>query len=192
MGIDHDLSLIAAEPGDALPVMMPVPECAELQSTFATNAQILDPENCMCFNAFHSFFNDTTTFQGGFQIKSAARDALVAATEYHFEHRHLKVKRAFLWRTARDAVSMAGGSGGVICLGHYAAKTCQAAVFQNYQTYDFEKNSFWELDYRSVTGSIANQLRACSYKGGFMLPKEVQEATIIVQPQGKSRSVSGQ
>lgn len=63
--------------------------------------------------------------------------------DYFWEMGHVKLKRAIVWRTERDDTSAIGVSGSALCLGNKSAKTCQAIVFQNYQS-STGKNKIWE------------------------------------------------
>ncbi|KAK0717991.1 hypothetical protein B0T26DRAFT_676220 [Lasiosphaeria miniovina] len=179
LGIEHDLSLITASEGALLSPMTQIPKHARIAKTFITPNEILNADN------------DNRDWRGGHFVIGAARNAVVAGTEYWWEQRHLKIKRAIIWRTLIDDWSLQGGSGGVVCLGNPAAETCRAAAFQNYQSESMLTNTFWKQDVRRKLKGFHPQ---CSFKAGFILPEDVQNATIVfdedVVPQER-RSVSG-
>ncbi|KAK0728111.1 hypothetical protein B0T26DRAFT_158621 [Lasiosphaeria miniovina] len=191
LGMDHDLSLITASEGALLPPMTQIPNHARIAKTFITPNEILNAESPQAFQAFWRFSNNNRDWRGGHFVTDPARNAVIAETEYWWEQRHLKIKRAIIWRTLIDDWPLRGGSGGVVCLGNPAAETYRAAVFQNYQSMTMTTNTFRKQD---VCRKLKGFPQTCSFKAGFLLPEDVQNATIVFGedevPQER-RSVSG-
>lgn len=185
-GLDHDLSLITAEAGETLPPMINGPNLAKPKDKFATPAEILNADSPQAFHAFYKFDAGERLHGAGHTVTGNARKAIISGTDYWWEQRHLKVKRSIIWRTFPDDFSMAAGGsgGGVICLGNPAAATCTAAVFQNHESRTMARNKSWKHDILP-----SRRLKGCgdvgsSYKGGFILPDDIQNATIVFQEGG--------
>lgn len=117
------------------------------------------------------------TFSGEI-ITGPPREALVSGMDYFWESGHVKLKRAILWRTERDDTSVTGASGSALCLGNKSGKTCQAIVFQNYQSL-IGKNKFWE-NY-DVQNFLTGLPRLAFFKGGFLLPEDVENAETVFE-----------
>lgn len=79
---------------------------------------------------------------------------------------------------AHDDTSVTRASGSALCFGNKSGKTCQAILFQNYQNL-IGRNKFWE-NY-DVQYFLAGLLRLASFKGGFLLPEDVENAEIVFE-----------
>jgi hypothetical protein len=173
--------------GDDLPEMSMPPNFPTMESSFADSEEALRAPD-----VFISRFNvrfgrwDIIT---GHAVTGSAREALVIGMEYFWQRRHVKAKRALIWRTKAEDYSVAGASGSTLCLGVPSTQTCKLVVFQNYQT-SFYRNNFWVLD--RLRSKIEGSARTATFKGGFLLPEDVRTAKIIMADEAPSRrSVSG-
>ncbi|KAI9807842.1 MAG: hypothetical protein M1825_005147 [Sarcosagium campestre] len=184
LGLDHDLSLIT---GDTLPEMETPPNVPQLEQHFAQPSEALKASDV--FLTRHNIRFGKWTALSGHVVTGEAREALVVGMEYFWERRHTKVKRAIIWRTERDDYDLAGWSGTALCLGKPSARTCRALVFQNYQSY-IKGNTFFSLD--TVRDKLEGTKGLSTFKAGFVLPDEVQDAEIIIQrqPELQRRSTS--
>lgn len=173
LGLQHDLCLIT---GQNIPQMVMPPNMPQLDKHFADPKQALRaPE--VFVTRFNVRYSRWDTFAGNL-ITGPPREALVSGMDYFWEKGHVKLKRAILWRTERDDTSVTGASGSALCLGNKSGKTCQAIVFQNYQSL-IGKNKFWENC--DVQNFLAGLPRLASFKGGFLLPEDVKNAQIVFE-----------
>lgn len=173
LGLQHDLCLIT---GQNIPQMVMSPNMPQLDKHFADPKQALRaPE--VSVTRFNVRYSRWDTFAGNL-ITGHSREALVSGMDYFWEKGHVKLKRAILWRTERDDTSVTGASGSALCLGNKSGKTCQAIVFQNYQSL-IGKNKFWENC--NVHNFLAGLPRLTSFKGGFVLPEDVKNAQIVFE-----------
>jgi hypothetical protein len=124
-----------------------------------------------------------------YRVTGSAREALVVGMDYFWETRHVKVKRALIWRTETDDHSVGGVSGPTLCLGVPSALTCKPVLFQNYET-GFQQDKFWAMD--GFRSQITGVLGKATFKGGFLLPADIRTAEIITDDDSpRRRSVSG-
>lgn len=157
-----------------------------VESSFADPEEALKAPNIF-LSRFNVRFNRWDTFTGH-AVTGLAREALVVGMDYFWETRHVKVKRALIWRTETDDHSLVGGSGSTLCLG-VPALTCKPVLFQNYET-RFQQNKFWAMD--GVRSRITGEPATATFKGGFLLPADVRTAKIIIDDDSpRRRSVSG-
>lgn len=163
------------------------PNFPVMESSFADPEEALKAPDVF-LSKFNVRFGRWDTFTGHV-VTGSAREALVVGMDYFWQRRHVKAKRALIWRTETDDHSVAGASGSTLCLGVPSAKTCKPVVFQNYQT-GFHQNNFWATD--RVRNHISGFAATASFKGGFLLPEDVHTAEIIMADEPPSRrSVSG-
>lgn len=146
-----------------------------LQSSFA------DPEEGLqAPDVFLTRFNvrfDRWDMFAGHAVTGSARDALVVGMDYFWEQRHVKVKRALIWRTEIDDHSVTGASGSTLCLGVPSALTCKAVLFQNYESM-FQQNSFsgpWiEFRAKSLAGRREHPSKVgFFFQRTYVLPKSL-------------------
>src|SRR5580700_4895930 len=129
--------------GDDLPTMSMPPNFPMVESSFADPEEALKAPD-LFLSHFNVRFNRWNSFTGHV-VTGHAREALVVGMDYFWKTRHVKAKRALIWRTETDDHSVAGASGSTLCLGKPSALTCKPVLFQNYQT-GFQKNKFWAKD----------------------------------------------
>lgn len=160
------------------------PNMPQLDKRFADPRQAFRaPE--VFVTRFNVRYKRWDTFSGKI-ITGPPREPLVSGMDYFWEMGHVKLKRAIVWRTERDDTSAIGVSGSALCLGNKSAKTCQAIVFQNYQS-SIGKNKIWE-NY-DVQNFLTELPRLASFKGGFLLPEDCENAEIVFEddePQRRS------
>jgi hypothetical protein len=184
LGLEHDLSLIT---GHDLPEMSMPPNFPMMESSFADPDEALKASDVF-LSRFNVRFGRWDTFTGH-AVTGSAREALVVGMDYFWQRRHVKPKRALIWRTETDDHSVAGASGSTLCLGAPSAQTCKPVVFQNYQT-GFHRNNFWAMD--GIRNHISGYPETACFKGGFLLPEDVRTAEIIMADESpRRRSVSG-
>jgi hypothetical protein len=182
MGYDHDLTLVRAEPGEALPDMISIPDCAVPATRFATPAEILGTGHSQPVKAFCPYYNSMYTIYelaAGNTLTLDAHTALIAGTQYLWEKEH--TSKAYLWRTDPDDITLVGGSGGAVLIGETTAATCLVGMFQNFETH-IKKNKGWigkfPLD-RDIL-LLGTYEKQAKYRGGFVLPADIQESTIVL------------
>lgn len=152
-----------------------------------------DPEEALIapdlfLSRFNVRFDRWDTFTGH-AVTGSAREALIVGMDYFWKTRHVKVKRALIWRTEIDDYSAGGASGSTLCLGVPSALTCKPVLFQNYET-GFQQNKFWTMD--GFRSQITGMPGMATFKGGFLLPADVRTAEIIIDHSSpRRRSVSG-
>lgn len=147
---------------------------------FAAPNQILenDRDGCYAFHCFYNFVGGKYIDRSGTILKKAARDVLIAGAEYYWQKEpDGYLRKSIIWRTGKDEDSMKGGSGGVVCLGRQSADTCKAAIFQSYETQTLAQDGFLKLDWRR---HLTIDAKTTTYTGGFLLPKDIQNAMIRV------------
>jgi len=91
--------------------------------------------------------------------------AIVAGADYWWEPDSLSVKRSIIWRASGAGEDSAGGT---LCVGDQAPNPCSAVMFQHYETRTMMRSTFWTLDWRRKLNA------GRSFKGGFLLPEDVQ------------------
>ena len=101
--------------------------------------------------------------------------AIAEGTQYLFNHKTLDVSVSLLWRVAAtDKTQMASvqgfSRGGVLCLGKPTSPTAKAVVFQNFELPVYIAKGI-------IPGNVWHEDPSFDVKGGFILPREIQEAT---------------
>jgi hypothetical protein len=158
-----------------------------VESSFADPEEALKAPD-LFISRFNVRFDRWDSFTGH-AVTGSAREALVVGMDYFWKTRHVKVKRALIWRTEVDDHSVAGAPGSTLCLGVPSALTCKPVLFQNYET-GFQQNKFWATD--GVRSQITDVPATATFKGGFLLPADVRTAEIIIDDDSpRRRSVSG-
>jgi len=104
-----------------------------------------------------------------------ASRAVVAGVDYWWEPDSLSVKRSVIWRASGAGEDSAGGT---LCVGDQAPNPCSAVMFQHYETRTMMRSTFWTLDWRRKLNA------GCSFKGGFLLPEDVQNVIKVSRRTG--------
>lgn len=115
------------------------------------------------------------------QDSPIAQQALGVGMAYFWDWESGTSSRSFLWRTIPDGMNSIGGSGSVLALGRPTDSTAQAVVFQNFE---------FPLDYTALGGHTLREEdleRVPTAQGGFLLPKEISDAAIIVHDRDEKR-----
>lgn len=172
MGYSHDLSLIK---GPNLLEMVTPAGLPSLDPHFATPEELSTAETC--FISYFNFYFGRRDLVRGHPISSTAREALLSGMEYWWNRTQNRVHPAIIWRTEIDHRSLAGASGSPVCLGPSSASSTKVVVFQNYET-RIKDGLWYKLDQNP--GQLEGLLETCSYDASFVLPLEVQQATITV------------
>ena len=123
----------------------------------------------------------------GHAVSKAARDALIIGTQSFWPYNeHLQPANSLIWRTHPDDKCVCSGSGSLLCSGSNADAHTKGLVFQNFAG-QFSRTPWHNDDtgHQEQTGFA----EAAMFKGGFFLPKEVQEGTIILDDQEETRRV---
>lgn len=164
LGLQYDLCLIIGQN---------FPNIPQLDKHFADPKQAFRAPKVF-ITRFNVRYKKWDTFSGKI-IPDPPREALVSGTDYFWERGHMKLKRAIVWRTERDDTSVTEASGSALYLGNKSGKTCQAILFQNYQSF-IGKNKFGgNYDVQTFLTGLP---RLASFKGGF-LPQDIENAEIV-------------
>jgi hypothetical protein len=168
IGYQHDLSLIIRTGERKLPDLVP-PRGIRLSPKWASLSAALSGDPL-----FTCTFSPEKVVTGEI-LAEDTREALIHGTSYHWQRESFHQSASILWRTAQEPFSVTGYSGSVLCLGQPYKGKANPLLFQNFE-FSFE-------------GLII--------KGGFILPKEVQMAKILlgrqtnVRRKGKTQPPSG-
>lgn len=118
--------------------------------------------------------NDSGAARRGHIPTEQAPRALVEGTEYLWDRDNLTSSASLIWRTVPASLDVKTWSGSALCLGSPSDRAIQVVVFQNFQC----------SIRRDGTVSDPNGPTTFDYfKGGFLLPEEIRQAEIILNPQ---------
>ena len=167
-GFRHDLSLIVGAP---LPRMTNPPNLPLIDG-WASYCDVLDGGR-----VFLCRMNVQTRgwrVLEGQSMSTEAQTALILGSEYTWDRESRTQNVALLWRTEWDHESVQGASGSVLCLGRPTDSVAKAVVFQNYE------GLLRPEDVRNDYRPEVTQAQPARFKGGFLLPREIREAEIIL------------
>ncbi|KAJ6448918.1 hypothetical protein C8R45DRAFT_1045655 [Mycena sanguinolenta] len=205
-GFPHNLSLIAAIdeqhplPKMVIPTWYPMigprfanPQSALHQESFAHPpiismwdriiGKVPPPPSTPAFLWQHnSLLRKRRQWRLGRVACEATKAVLICGADYLFEAEH--VQRSLIWRTERDDLSLAGSSGSVLCLGRPEDSQAQAIVFQNFETPISPKQL------KTTRETYAGIPEGFTYKGGFFLPSEILNESIIEMTQATDIATS--
>ncbi|RPA74588.1 hypothetical protein BJ508DRAFT_312745 [Ascobolus immersus RN42] len=171
-GYMHNLALLTTPNG--LPAMTTPPGMPALERSFAA------PESALDGNPVFAYDNEAHNNEAS---GGTTREEIVEAIRYDWETSSKETRRSLLWRTVPVEQSLASSkhaSGSVLCLGKPADSSAKAICFQSFEC---------PIPVRRLTLAKYLEFRDWAdcpgrgkwcYKGGFLLPKEVMEAEIIV------------
>lgn len=162
-GYRHDLSLIT---GPELPDIVSPPGVGVIDD-WASYEDALD--GCPVFASRFDVRVNNNKLEQGIIATGATKAAVVQGAEYFWGSR--AVSASLLWRTEWDNVPLPGFSGSVLCLGRPGDAKVGAVVFQNYETPIKETQVLGEGNLKGKSG--------WTIKGGFLLPQEIRESTIV-------------
>ncbi|EGD99431.1 hypothetical protein TESG_06866 [Trichophyton tonsurans CBS 112818] len=166
-GYKHDLSLVVGQLVDLKPPWgIQQMKWAEYQDT-------LDNAGSAFICRFNSPNDSAAARRGHIPTEQAPR-ALVEGTEYLWDRDNLTSSASLIWRTVPASLDVKTWSGSALCLGSPSDRAIQVVVFQNFQC----------SIRRDGTVSDPNGPTTFDYfKGGFLLPEEIRQAEIILNPQ---------
>jgi hypothetical protein len=171
-GFEHDLSLVT---GDELPDVRNNPHNPRIVGWGKAEELLAGGR---CFVSGQNMDSGKEILLEGTGISPEAKKAVVEGMRYAW-YQTPAIARCLLWRTENDWDTVAGLSGSVLCLGDPRKKEALAVCFQNFQ---HPVSRELDNDYRGP-GKGALPL----VKGGFLLPEEITNATIVMRASDERR-----
>ena len=144
------------------------PRAVGAVTEWANYEDALDGEHVFV-SMFDVWINKERLYNGEITSQATQR-AIVEGSEYLWTSRAMSA--SILWRTEEDWRSVTGSSGCALCLGKPSHRQVKAVVFQNFQT----PVKHWQVHCgeRKLVGDNGWWI-----KGGFVLPQEIRESTIV-------------
>ncbi|CAG8939211.1 unnamed protein product [Penicillium salamii] len=167
-GYNHDLCLIS---GRSLPDVVSPPGYPSVTG-WATYSKALDGQDCyvVAQNASTGGIREVRgVINSNLFRPNLFRRAAVIGTGYSWDKIRRQCNAFLLWHTEHLKAPADGTSGPPLCLGRPSDTAAQAVVFQNFQH---------SCQVAHVVG-IWNKKQYSLVKGGFILPQEIRDSTIL-------------
>ncbi|KAJ5101132.1 hypothetical protein N7456_007184 [Penicillium angulare] len=167
-GYKHDLSLITAP---TLPDLTSPPGYPPVTGwgKYSTALDGIEDVFCVCQRKAEGPWQAIT----GQTDPTLFKRATVLGSGWRWDL-HENYQTAFLlWHTAGEFSPADGWSGSPLCLGSPSSRTAKAVVFQNFQTH---------CRLREDPSGGTQQTQETLMKGGFILPAEIRNSTILTVP----------
>jgi hypothetical protein len=167
-GYQHDLALIT---GPKLPRFSQPPDCAKLTDMFGRPEQALKAGTV--FQLFSGFRRPKPDVVPN-------RDALIIRTQSLWNYTEYLHPVSLIWPSHKGVCS---GSGSLLCLGSHANARTTGLVLENFVGHF--ASTPWRKDDTELTGFP----EVTMFKGGFFLPDEMRNGTIILDDEEETRRV---